>query len=258
MVKKIFEVFTDKLLELIITFCLAALCYKLSPFVPSLSEESITFFVVIFFVMGSLVFMFMGKYRLAKKYAFVFESLDINVNYKGDSVIIDDYYKIKTLRLRQKKMFTRHDWFPNEAAHFSIGPKGYKLKRTSTIGPTSEYFILFPKAISFWNKPIKFHTKLNGQNKSRLFENFYWYTMICPVDKLIIDIQIPKNMCLPTATLKIFKTHENEDSAEFISIDYRNGFRTEIPNPKVGFNYKLEWNWAGEEKKHIERMRQGE
>ncbi len=148
----------------------------------------------------------------------------------------------------QSMMYTRRTWYPNEPIKIKAKPKKYKIRKIRVSGNTHEYYIVFPKMLSFWNRPITFKTELIGGNKSRKFENSYCYDVVCPVDKLIFDVRIPADMCAMSARMKSFKVHEDESGASNQPISYNCGFKHEILNPKVGRSYMLEWQWAGEER----------
>lgn len=182
--------------------------------------------------------------RKVKKYKVTLKSLEIICEYKGDSVVVNSTYKIKATRLRLKKIYTRREWFSDETFTLRVKPKSFKIQKVRTLGTTHEYFIYFPKAISMFNKPLEYKTVFNGSNKNRNFQSFYWYDVISPLDSLTFDVRIPEGLCSTKATLKEFLSHE--DNATCYPIDYNLGFKVNI-KPRLGYSYKLEWEWAGNE-----------
>ena len=189
--------------------------------------------------------------RKVKRYKVTIKSLEIICEYKGDSVVVHSLYKIKATRLRLKKIYTRREWFSNETFTLRVKPKSFKIQKIRTIGNTHEYYIYFPKTISMFSKPIEYKTVFNGLNKNKNFESFYWYDVISPLDSLTFDIRIPEGMCSAKATLKEFLSHE--DNATCYAVDYNLGYKVNI-KPRLGYSYKLEWEWAGNEA-HLQKIK---
>ena len=85
------------------------------------------------------------------------------------------------------------------------------------------------------------------QRAKRKFENFYWYDVICPTDKITIDVRIPKEYCTEKVKLKSFLDHEGSVGSKEDIINYNGAYKWEISTPKLGWSYKFEWNWSKKE-----------
>lgn len=250
--KKIIDHVAEHLLDLAISALLSAVVTyfsKNNPIILNyLKDERTNVIVAAFFLYMLVCFSIFRSLRIAAKYKFRIRSLEIIMEYHGDQVRVRDVYSFSTYRVFQKQMYTRRTWFSGESFTFKAKPKGYKAQFIRKIGNTHEYYIVFPTKFSFWQKTREFKTDFIGSNKSRQYENFYWYEVICPVDKLIFDIRIPDNMCAQSAKMKVFQEYEDEDGNEKKEIKYNRGFKYEIQHPKIGYSYKLEWQWVGEER----------
>lgn len=182
------------------------------------------------------------------RYKFHIKSLDIIVEYLGNTVNVYSTYKVKTNRFRVKQIYSRKTWFSNEKFKYQIKTKGYKIHEIGNTGNDHEYNIVFPEYLYFWQ--IKtFKTFFSGSNKKRKFENFYWYDVICPTDRISIDVRIPQNYCTEKVKLKTFLDHEGSVGSTEEIINYNGSYKWEIPNPKLGWSYKFEWNWSEKELK---------
>lgn len=182
--------------------------------------------------------------KTAIRYKVRIKRLEIIFEYKGDRIVVNSNYTIKTYRFRLTQIFTRREWFSEESFNIRVHPKQFKIRKIRSLGNVHEYYVVLPKAISFLSRPIQYRLTFSGSNKLRKFKNFYWYDVISPLDELVFDIRIPEGMCTSDATLKKFLS--NEDSAYCKTVLYNSGFRETI-KPKLGYSYKLEWEWANEE-----------
>lgn len=249
--KSIFERIADSLLDVIISAVLSltgsyiATCTFLD--VQRIPEEGVKIASAIFVLSMIVCIMVIRFFRNSFRYKYRIRELEVIVEYRGDSVKVTDTYKVSTYRIFQTQMYTSRTWFTGEYIKLRAKPKKYKIKKIREAGNKHEYYVVFPKKLSFWQKPISFKTELMGGNKSRQFENFYWYDVICPVDKIIFDIRIPASMCDMFAEMKAFKVYEDEEKVRREKLEYNCGFKYEVTKPKVGYSYKLEWKWAGEE-----------
>lgn len=180
------------------------------------------------------------------RYKFRIRSLDIIVEYLGDVVNIYSTYTFTTNRFRTNKMYARRTWFSDEKFKFKIKTKGYKIERIGKLGNDNEYNIVFPKYQYFWQKKT-FEAFLRGTNKKRKFENFYWYDVICPTDRITIDVRIPQEYCTKKVSLKSFLDHEGSEGSDEKIIEYNGAYKWEINSPKLGWSYKFEWNWSKNE-----------
>lgn len=180
------------------------------------------------------------------RYKFRIKSLDIVVEYLGDTINVYSTYTFKTNRFRANKMYTRRTWFSDEKFEFKVKTKGYKIKKVGRLGNDYEYNIIFPKYQYFWQTKT-YETFFSGTNKKRKFENFYWYDVICPTDKITIDVRIPKEYCTEKVKLKSFLDHEGSVGSKEDIINYDGAYKWEITTPKLGWSYKFEWNWSKKE-----------
>ena len=115
------------------------------------------------------------------------------------------------------------------------------------MGNDYEYNIIFPKYQYFWQTNT-YETHFFGTNKKRKFENFYWCDVICPTDKITIDVRMPKEFCTKEVKLKSFLDHEDSVGSKVETIEEYNGqYKWVISAPKTGWSYKFEWNWSKKE-----------
>ncbi len=179
------------------------------------------------------------------RYKFRMKSIDILVEYLGDTVKVYSTYKFSTNRFRANYMYTRRSWFSDESFTLKSKTKGYKIRKIRDIGETYEYYIVFPKSQYFWETK-EFQCEFTGSNKKRKFENFYWYDVICPTDKINIEVHIPKKYCTDKIELKSFLNHEDADGNEKIIKTFNGAYKWPI-KPKVGWSYIFEWHWSESE-----------
>ena len=200
---------------------------------------------IAFFVVYTIsVFMQLRPHR----YKFRIKSLDIIVEYLGDTVNIYSTYTFKTNRFRANKMYTRKTWFSDEKFEFMVKTKGYKVEKIGRLGHDYEYNVIFTNFQYFWQTKT-YKSFFSGTNKKRRFENFYWYDVICPTDMITIDVHIPQKYCTEKVKLKSFLDHEGSVGSSEDIIDYDGAYKWVIDTPKVGWSYKFEWNWSKKEMK---------
>lgn len=180
------------------------------------------------------------------RYKFHIKSLEVIVEYLGDVVEIYNTYTVMTNRFKANKMYTRRTWFSDEEFNFYSNTKGYKIEKIGKLGNDSEYNIVFPCFQYFWQTKT-FRTVLSGTNCKRKFKNFYWYDVICPTDKITIEVRIPQQYCTKKVKLKSFLDHEGAIGSKESIIDYNGVYKWEIIDPKLGWSYKFEWNWSNKE-----------
>lgn len=180
-----------------------------------------------------------------KRYKFRMKSVDILVEYMGDTVKVYSTYVFSTNRFRANRMYARRVWFSDERFKFKSKTKGYKIKKIGNLGDTHEYYITFPE-FQYFGETKSFKCEFWGSNKKRQFENFYWYDVVCPTKKLTIEVHIPQQYCTDKIELKSFLTYENSDGSEKSVLDFNGAYKWEI-EPKLGWSYKFEWNWSKSE-----------
>ncbi len=180
------------------------------------------------------------------RYKFRILSLNIIVEYLGDTINVYNTYTFKTNRFRANKMYTRRTWFSDEKFEFKAKTEGYKIEKIGKLGNEYEYNVVFPKPQYFWQTRT-YKTFFSGTNKKRKFENFYWYDVICPTNKITIDVRIPKEYCTEEVNLKSFLEHEGSVGSKKDAIKFDGAYRWEIEPAKLGWSYKFEWNWSKKE-----------
>lgn len=250
--KKFFDRIADYLLEFVVSTVISLIgtyiaTYNFLDF-DQLPKESVKIIVAFFMLILVVCILIVRFCRNAFRHKYRIRTLEVIVEYSGDNVKVTDIYSVSTYRVFQSMMYTSRTWFSNETIKLKAKPKKYKIKKIRESGNKHEYYVVFPEKLSFWNKPISFKTELIGENKSRQFENYYCYNVVCPVDKLIFDVRIPADMCTMSAEMKSFKVHEDEPGAGNQPLSYTSGFKHEISSPKVGYSYMLKWQWAGKER----------
>lgn len=77
------------------------------------------------------------------RYKFRMKSVNILVEYLGDTIRMNSKYTFSTNRIKSNRMYTRRDWFSDETFKIRCLTKGYKTKKISSLGNTHEYYIIF-------------------------------------------------------------------------------------------------------------------
>ncbi len=188
------------------------------------------------------------------RYKFHIKSIEMIIEYDGDEITVYETYHARTNRLRAEKMYTRRNWFSDEAFHFEALTKGYEIKKRAKVGDTHEFDIVFPEPKWIW-QTIDFKTKFVGQNLNRQFENFYWYDVIAPTDSISMEVRMRKKYCGKNALLKSFLHYEDADGSEKQKIPFNGVYRWNF-SPKLGWSYVFEWEWSDSEKEKKKKLSQ--
>ena len=207
-----------------------------------------------FLILGILFFIVYVISILTKlhphRFKFHLKSIDILVEYLGDTVEVFDTYTVKPNRFRVKSMYTRRTWYSDEKFNLEVITDGYNIKQYNKLGNENEFYIIFPH-FQYWWQTRSFKTHFTGKNKKRQFQNFYWYYVICPVDKMSIEVRMPQKYCAGEARLVTFYDHEGTNGSKKEVIEYNGSYKWEIDSPKLGWSYKFEWTWSENESKKI-------
>lgn len=194
----------------------------------------------IFYVISTIIQLRPHRYKLR------IISLNIIVEYLGNTINVYSTYTVKPNRFRVNRMYIRRTWFSDEKFRFKAKTKGYTIEKVGKLGNDYEYNVVFPKHQYFWQTRT-FETFFSGTNKKRKFENFYWYDVICPTDNITIDVRIPKKYCTEEVRLKSFLDHEGSVGSKEDIIKFDGAYKWEINPSKLGWSYKFEWNWSKKE-----------
>lgn len=240
------SIFVDQISSLVFSGIIIWIFGNNLPFIDNQNLSIIDKFIVLgctFFV----VYTFSTLIHLRpNRYKFRMKSIYILVEYQGDYVDVYSTYRFSTNRFKANRMYSRRTWFSNEVFKYECETEGYKIEKIRQLSDTHEYYIRFPKNMYFGQtKTFKCH--FSGSNKKRKFENFYWYEVICPTDELIIEVRVPRVYCTDKAELKSFLDHEDSVGSDKTEINFNGVYKWEIPDPKVGWSYKFEWNWSTKE-----------
>ena len=185
------------------------------------------------------------------KFKFRIRSLEIFYEYQGDSVTVYQKTTVRPTFFPQTEMYHKKYWFSDEPFEFVSMTDGFSVVHTHSVGNEHEFFVRFPRKIHFWES-VTFETKFCGENIHRKHKNFYCYEVICPIDKLTIDISIPHEYTTRQAKLKTFYVHEQSKGASTQPIKFNNHYTWNIPHkPKLGWSYMFEWGWAKHERKKV-------
>lgn len=191
---------------------------------------------VFFYILSTLIYLRPHRYKFRMK------SVDITVEYLGDTVKVYSTYRFSTNRFRTNCMYTNKTWFFDETFLIKSNTPGYTLKHLRSLGQTHEYYIVFPRYQYFWEtKTVEI--EFEGKNSKRKFENFYWYDVVCPIKHLTIDVHMARDYCTPKIELKSFFLHEHSTkNAECIE-NYDGAYKWKIDYPKL--KYFINMNGIG-------------
>lgn len=78
-----------------------------------------------------------------KRYKFRMKSVDILVEYMGDTVKVYSTYVFSTNRFRANRMYARRVWFSDERFKFKSKTKGYKIKKSEIWAIRMSIILLF-------------------------------------------------------------------------------------------------------------------
>ena len=187
------------------------------------------------------------------RYKFRMKDVNILVEYLGNTIRVKSTYTFSTNRFKTNRMYTRREWFSDEKFKFETLTKGYKIEEIGSLGNTHEYYVIFPK-YQYFCETKEFECEFIGSNKKRQYCNFYWYDVVCPTDKLTIEVHIPQRYCTDKIELKSFLTYEGSDGSEKKVLDFNGAYKWEI-KPKLGWSYKFEWFWSESELHRITKMK---
>ena len=184
------------------------------------------------------------------RYTFHFKELKILFEYDGDRILTKQTITFKANRFKVIRMYTSRTWYSDENFELVALSEGYHIEKYRQMGNETEYYIVFPKPMYFWQtKTVEI--QFTGTNKRRRFENFYWYTINCPTDKLIIDVHIPSRYFSGKAKLKTFYINEQSVGNKVTDIDFDGTYSWPVPEHRVKWNCVFEWNWSEEEQRNI-------
>ena len=150
--KFVLEVLATLVVENIAVFLLSTIIALLSNrgFETFVSYEvSICYALIVFvavYTVSTLCFLKPYKFR------FRISSLDINVEYLGDEVIVRENFVVRTNRLSAAKLYTRREWFSNEEFTLVAVSDGFKVVPTEIRGQTHHFYIQFPEKSTFGKK----------------------------------------------------------------------------------------------------------
>ncbi len=185
------------------------------------------------------------------KFKFHILSLDVSFEYQGDKVTVYQRIVARPTFFSQKQMFHKKEWFSDEEFEFVSLTDGFEVVRAKSIGDAHEFFVRFDRKYHFWEK-VTFETRFTGKNEQRQYKNFYCYDVICPTDKLSIEISIPREFSTRQAWLKSYYVHENCKGSKVETIHFNNHYKWNVPTPpKIGWSYQFEWRWSKQEKKRM-------
>lgn len=184
------------------------------------------------------------------RFKFHFKSVEILVEYLGNTVNVYNTYSVKPNRLSVSTMFTRRTWYSNEKFNFQAMTNGYEIKEHKKQGYDNEYYIFFPHPQYFWQTRT-FKTKFSGANKKRQFKNFYQYDVICPIDKMTLEVRMPQEYCAKDAKLRYFYDHDDSIGSTEEKVEFNGCYKWVIDSPKLGWSYQFEWTWSEDEAKKI-------
>lgn len=179
------------------------------------------------------------------KYKSFISELSIFFEYCGDEIIVTKRYKIRCLRKKISKMYNRVTWFSDEDLQIIALSDGFSIEMIPNNDVVKEYYIVFPHEIGLF-ETLEFEVKIKGGNKRKQFKNYYWYDVIAPTGRLIIDLNIPSNHREKTLVLKEFRENMNGDTLSKEEINVIGNYKWVIKRPKLKYSYVASWEWKRE------------
>ena len=181
------------------------------------------------------------------RFKFHIKSLDIIVEYNENEINVSSKYVFTSNRFFADRMYTRREWYSDETFRLEAKTTGYSIKQIGKLGDRFEYYVLFPQRQFFWQEK-SFELVFIGSNQRHHFNSFYWYDVICPVDKMSISVRIPQKYCTDKIKLKSFYDHEGTSGSQVDEVFFDGAYKWEIDSPKLKWSYVFEWEWSKLEK----------
>lgn len=188
-----------------------------------------------------------------KRHKFRFHSIDAVEEYKGDSIRVHTKYWLYSNGWYATQLYTRRDYYAQEDFALISKTPGFEVKELGHDGTRHEYIITFPKIYFFWEK-IQFELEFSGSNYTRAHENYYQIDIIDPTTSVSIDVHMDQDLCTDEIRLRAFLDHTTAE-AQSEKVPYNGAYKWSIPDVKLGWSYRYEWNWSELEKKIIEERR---
>lgn len=254
-IKSVFEKIQDSIVAILIDALVVFIAQRFFPFL--FPEKEIGGNLKIYILLGLFVFIFFILLVIKKtyhRYKFHIKDEHIMMEYQGDKIKVYQKFHCYTKHFSASKMYTRKTWFSDESIKFNAVTDGFSVQSYKKMGNSNEYYIIFPKRF-FFHRSICFETKFIGNNKKRKYENFYWVDIECPMDKLTIEIRLPKESCKGKLKKKEFLKHEEAPGSLVTEVEFDGVYSWEILKPKLNWSYVLEWEWSDTEKSVIAKAK---
>jgi len=193
---------------------------------------------IVLSIIALILFIFI--YGKRRKFKFKILSMDITFEYYVEKVISTSKITVIPKRRGLDRIYNRYTWFPDEKSSVKCQTKGYKIKRLPQRDTSYEYDVCFGKKVKK-GVPITYTVRVINENKNRHFKNFYSREIIAPMDMLRITLVIPSKYNIRKIyTEEIIGSNRDALSTKR-EIDFMVSYTWEIPNPKVGWEYKISW-----------------
>ena len=190
-------------------------------------------------MIAGLIFLLI--YKAHRKFKYKIISIEDIFEYDIEKITLTSKSVVKPKRRGLDRIYNHYSWFPDEKSSVRCLTKGYKIKRLPKKDLNYEYDILFGKTVKK-GIPLHYSERIIGENKNRHFKNFYSRNIISPIDSLKITLIIPSKYNVNKIyTEEIFRSHRDELSTPPKEIDFSVSYTWEIPDPKVGWKYKISW-----------------
>lgn len=227
--------------------------------IPWFSDESISTSTKVFVttLIIAIIYLTCMLYNIRpNRYSFHIKKLNIFFEYDGDTVLVKQTITFRPNRFKAAKMHTSRTWFSDEEYQLKALTRGYSIEKYRKLGDETEYYIVFPKPMHFWQTGTVV-VQFEGTNKKRQFENFYWYTIDCPTDSLVIEVRMPTKYFRGKAKAKTFYINEHSHSSKSWDIDFDGRYVWTVPEHRVKWNCVFEWSWSENEQKKIQARKRG-
>ena len=191
-------------------------------------------------ISAATVLLFLFIYGKRRKFKFRIISMDVTFEYGIEKMIITSKHTVQPKRRGLDRIYNRYTWFPDEKSSLRCLTQGFKIKRLSQRDTSYEYDVLFGKKVKK-GVPITYAVRVTNENKNRHFKNFYSREIIAPIDMLRITLVIPSKYNIRKVYTEEIIGSFRDDSSTRNEIDFMASYTWEIPNPKVGWEYKISW-----------------
>lgn len=186
----------------------------------------------------ALIILLYKKYR---KYKFRILSMDVNLEYMGDKVIITTITTVRAKRDNLDGIYNRYSWFEDEKTRVKCLTSGMRIERLPKKDTSNEYRVMFGRKLRK-GEEVTYKTRVYCENKHKHFKNFYSREIIVPLDHLIMTVVVPSKFGYTKIERSKILGSAYSDSSYNETFEFFNTYTWDIEEkPEIGYEYKLLW-----------------